>query len=254
MNTAKADSATESEDLKEPLDQFSQSHGLSKREKDVLTLLANQVVSAEDISTQLGISRNTVRIHLKNINNKVGTTSKSELLGKFIEFVIQGQSSTEGETLIPPSTETELASDLLVLIADDDESYVELVRKASQSAISGNIIFQHVSNGQELVDYFQQTKKGDPQYPRPQIILLDLNMPKMNGFQALEKLKTDPMLSEIPVVVFTSSSTKSDVSSIYALGGNSYVTKPGGYQQLKQVMHGIVSYWGRIGVLPNTSK
>ena len=72
----------------------------------------------------------------------------------------------------------------------------------------------------------------------------------MNGFQALERLKTDPQLNEIPVVVFTASSTQADVSNIYALGGNSYVTKPGGYQELKGVIHGIVSYWGRIGALP----
>ena len=75
-------------------------------------------------------------------------------------------------------------------------------------------------------------------------------MPKINGFQALERIKSDPRLNEIPVVVFSSSSTKSDISNIYALGGNSYVTKPGGFQELRKVMQGILSYWGGIGALP----
>ncbi|MFW7380640.1 MAG: response regulator [Oligoflexus sp.] len=228
------------DELLEPLKAFSEKHSLSKREQDVLALLVNQVVSAEDISDQLGISRNTVRIHLKNINTKAGTTSKSELLGKFIEFVIQNKtvkSPTKGDELI-------------ILISDDDESYVELVKKATHSSISNDIKFRYVDNGQSMLEYLEESKKNNADFPRPQLIMLDLNMPKMNGFQALERLKTDPRLMDIPVVVFTSSSTKSDISNIYALGGNSYVTKPGGFQELKQVMQGIISYWGQIGALP----
>jgi CheY-like chemotaxis protein len=105
-----------------------------------------------------------------------------------------------------------------------------------------------------MMEYLNRVKRSEPNTPRPHLILLDLNMPKLNGFQALEKIKTDPMLSEIPVVVFSSSSTHSDISSIYALGGNSYVTKPGGYQELKKVIHGIVFYWGQIGALPATKQ
>lgn len=241
MSTAPAIEVKNIDELKEPLAAFVNKHNLSRREHDVLTLLVHQVVSAENISEHLGISRNTVRIHLKNINTKVGTTSKSELLGKFIEFVIQHRDIAENVT----------GANLLILIADDDDSYVDLVRKASESAIGSEVKFKHVTDGQHMIDYLESSKKHDKDYPRPQIILLDLNMPKMNGFQALERLKTDPQLNEIPVVVFTSSSTQADISNIYALGGNSYVTKPGGFHELKQVIHGIVSYWGRIGALPN---
>lgn len=228
------------DDLKAPLEQFAQKYSLSKREQDVLNLLVQQVVSAEDISDKLGISRNTVRIHLKNINTKVGTNSKSELLGRFIEFVIQNKKAEDKLT----------TQRLTILIADDDQSYVDLVRKASESVIGADVTFQHVIDGQNMLEYLNRVKRNDPSTPRPHLILLDLNMPKLNGFQALEKIKTDPMLSEIPVVVFSSSSTHSDISSIYALGGNSYVTKPGGYQELKKVIHGIVFYWGQIGALP----
>ena len=82
------------DELKEPMESFVAKYGLSKREHDVLGLLINQVVSAEDISEKLGISRNTVRIHLKNINTKVGTNSKSELLGRFIEHVIHNEAGS----------------------------------------------------------------------------------------------------------------------------------------------------------------
>jgi CheY-like chemotaxis protein/DNA-binding CsgD family transcriptional regulator len=228
-------------ELREPLTAFVEKHNLSKREHEVLALLVHQVVSAEDISEQLGISRNTVRIHLKNINTKVGTNSKSELLGRFIEFVIQHEDNDQPQ----------IDEELFVLICDDDESYVELVKKASHSAIGSHVQFQHTQDGQQMLEYLEDSKRQTTGRPRPQLILLDLNMPKMNGFQALERIKTDPRLSDIPVVVFTSSSIKADVSSIYALGGNSYVTKPGGFPELKKVMQGIVGYWGQIGALPN---
>lgn len=228
------------DDLKAPLGQFAEKYSLSKREQDVLNLLVQQVVSAEAISERLGISRNTVRIHLKNISAKVSTNSKSELLGRFIEFVIQNKKSED-----PITTQR-----LTILIADDDQSYVDLVKKASASVIGANVTFQHVVDGQNLMDYLNLVKRNHANTQRPHLILLDLNMPRINGFQALEKIKTDPILSEIPVVVFSSSSTNSDISSIYALGGNSYVTKPSGYQELKKVIHGIIFYWGQIGALP----
>ena len=231
------------EELKEPMETFVAKYGLSKREHDVLALLINQVVSAEDISEKLGISRNTVRIHLKNINTKVGTNSKSELLGRFIEHVIQNRSD---EQIV---TDTSLT----IWICDDDDSYVELVKRATSSAIGESVQFTHLSDGYKLLENLDKAKRHTDGVRKPHLILLDLNMPKMNGFQTLERLKTDPMLSAIPVVVFTSSTTQADISSIYALGGNSYVTKPGGYQDLKQVMQGIVSYWGKIGALPQAS-
>jgi two-component system response regulator len=228
------------DDMKDSLEQFAQKHNLSKRELDVLQLLVQQVVSAEDISEKLGISRNTVRIHLKNINTKVGTNSKSELLGRFIEFVIQTKKEEDRLT----------GQSLTIMIADDDQSYVELIRKAAESAMGMGVRFQHVEDGQSLMEHLSRAKRNDPGYVKPHLILLDLSMPKMNGFQALERIKTDPILNEIPVVVFSASSTSADISNIYALGGNSYVSKPVGYQQLKKVIHGIVFYWGQIGALP----
>ena len=229
-------------EIEPSLNSFVQEHKLSKREHDVLKLLVHQVVTAEDISTSLGISSNTVRIHLKNINNKVGTTSKSELLGRFIEYVIQG---TKLET---PDLKSE---DLSILLVDDDESYVDLMKKAAESAAGENVSFHHLEDGQSMLDYLEKTKDKNSGVNTPSLILLDLNMPKLNGFQALERIKSDPSLNEIPVVIFSSSSTKSDISNIYALGGNSYVTKPGGFPELKKVMRGIISYWGGIGVLPS---
>lgn len=73
--------------MKAPIVEFSRKHNLSKREQDVLTLLVSRVVNAEQISKHLGISQNTVRIHVKNINTKVGVRSKSEILSAFIGFL-----------------------------------------------------------------------------------------------------------------------------------------------------------------------
>lgn len=73
--------------MKAPIVEFSNKYGLSKREQDVLTLLVNRIVNAEEISRRLGISQNTVRIHVKNINTKVGVRSKSEILSTFIGFL-----------------------------------------------------------------------------------------------------------------------------------------------------------------------
>lgn len=230
------------DELKEPIIKFVEHYDLSNRERDVLALLVHQVVSADDIAEQLGISRNTVRIHLKNINTKVRTNSKSELLGRFLEFTIQSSSDQNSVTL---------GRELHILITDDDRSYFELIKKATSSQ---NGSFQHqfhwTSNGREMLDYLDKVKRKEESCPRPDLILLDLNMPTMNGFQALERLKTDPQLMEIPVVVFTSSENQSDIANIYSLGGNSYVTKPGDYNELKQTMKGILNYWSSIGALP----
>lgn len=73
--------------MKAPIAEFSRKYSLSKREQDVLTLLVSRVVNAEHISRHLGISQNTVRIHVKNINTKVGVRSKSEILSTFIGFL-----------------------------------------------------------------------------------------------------------------------------------------------------------------------
>jgi CheY-like chemotaxis protein len=136
------------------------------------------------------------------------------------------------------------------LIADDDESYVELLRNAAKHALNESVRFHHCSDGLEMLNYLNASKDNPSLVERPQLILLDINMPRMNGFQSLERIKTDPLLNEIPVVVFTASETQDDISHIYALGGNSYVTKPAGYQDLKKVIKGIIDYWGRIGALP----
>ncbi len=236
----KAELPESTEDLRDPLEKFALLHQLSPRERDVLAQLVNKVVSAEDISLKLGISRNTVRIHLKNINTKVGTNSKSELLGRFIEFVIQHRE--EEERLRTPQ--------LRILIADDDPDYVNLIRKATQASLGDHIVFLHVEDGQALLDHLSHSKRDEPAYARPHLILLDLNMPKINGFEALQKIKTDPQLQNTPVIVFSASSSPMDISNIYALGGNSYVSKPLAYAELKKVIQGIVFYWGQIGALP----
>jgi CheY-like chemotaxis protein len=89
--------------------------------------------------------------------------------------------------------------------------------------------------------------------PRPGLILLDLNMPKKDGREALREIKSDPELRRIPVVVLTTSKADTDISRIYELGANSFVTKPVTFEQLVNVMKILGNYWFNIVELPAKS-
>ena len=233
------------QDLSKALKGFSGLHSLSKREIDILELLVKKVVSAEAIANKLGISRNTVRIHFQNIFNKMGASSKSEVLGKFIEYVIEGSylktSSIEGRRMT-------------IVMVDDDEPYKDLVRRALENLVEDGIDFMEFANGEQVLKYVIDgiSKEGES-YLRPDLILLDLNMPVVNGFQALEQLKGTDSCKDIPVVVFTTSDEAEDVKKIYQLGANSFVTKPTGFRPLVNVMNSILNYWCEIGALPDAN-
>jgi CheY-like chemotaxis protein len=138
-----------------------------------------------------------------------------------------------------------------ILMADDDEDDRELAREAFEdSEMFGPVRF--VVDGQDLIDYLRRQGEyaGDPTAPRPSIILLDLNMPRKSGAEALAEIRDDRVLRRIPVVVLTTSDDRRDVELAYDLGANSYITKPFGHGELVQVMNAIVDYWGRVTELP----
>ena len=229
-------------DIASALDGFSKSFSLSKRENDILELLVNKVVSAEAIASCLGISKNTVRIHFQNIFNKMGASSKSEVLGKFIEYVIDGSYL---------KTNAEIERKMTILVVDDDASYKELVHRALEKLLAKGIDYVELANGKELLDYVLE-KSARGEVSRPDLILLDINMPVVNGFDALAELKGKADTRDIPIVVFTTSDEASDIKKIYELGGNSFITKPTGFRALVDVMNGILSYWCEIGALPES--
>jgi CheY-like chemotaxis protein len=140
---------------------------------------------------------------------------------------------------------------LTILLADDDEEDRELARDALQDSRLANEM-KFVVDGQDLLDYLRhQGRWSEEDAPRPGIILLDLNMPKMDGREALAEIKADESLRRIPVVVLTTSKDEADVLSTYDLGVSSFITKPVTFGGLVDVMKTWTQYWFEIVELPN---
>lgn len=138
-----------------------------------------------------------------------------------------------------------------ILMADDDEDDCMLVREAlAESRLT--IELRMVRDGEELMDYlYRHGRYADPQIsPRPGLILLDLNMPKKDGREALREIKNDPELRSIPVVVLTTSKAEEDIYRTYNLGANSFIIKPVTFAALVEVMKTIGKYWFEIVELP----
>jgi CheY-like chemotaxis protein len=138
-----------------------------------------------------------------------------------------------------------------LLLAEDDPDDRLLTRQALEKSRLVNDL-RCVEDGEELLDYLRRRGKyADPkQSPRPGLILLDLNMPRKDGREALREIKSDPRLRAIPIVVLTTSKSDEDVARTYNLGVNSYITKPARFSALVEVMQAIGKYWFEIVELP----
>lgn len=139
-----------------------------------------------------------------------------------------------------------------IVIANDDENACFLIEEALQEVpLATNLYF--VEDGEELLDYlYCRGQYGDStNLPRPDLILLDLNMPRLNGREALKQIKSDPNLGHIPIVVLTTSHQKEDIFNCYSLGANSFIVKPLTYKELVRVMTGLCRYWFEIVSLPS---
>lgn len=143
---------------------------------------------------------------------------------------------------------------ITLLMADDDEDDRLLTQEALKEAKLAND-FRCVEDGEELLDYLhQQGKYEDPAVsPRPGLILLDLNMPKMDGREALKEIKADPGLRKIPVVILTTSQAEEDVLRTYDIGASSFIVKPVTFEGLVDVMKVLSRYWFEIVELPPES-
>jgi CheY-like chemotaxis protein len=140
---------------------------------------------------------------------------------------------------------------LVILIADDDAEDRMLVKDALQESKLINDI-KFVENGEELMEFLRnQGKFSDKQkYPTPGLILLDLNMPKKDGREALKEIKADPALKMIPIVVLTTSKAEEDILKTYNLGVSSFITKPVTFRSLVEIMGTLSKYWFEIVELP----
>ncbi len=144
------------------------------------------------------------------------------------------------------------AEPINILMADDDQDDCLLVKDAfAESHLINDLYF--VEDGEELLDYLKRRGKYRDVIlsPRPGLILLDLNMPKKDGREALKEIKSDPSLRSIPIVVLTSSKEEGDVFCSYDLGANSYITKPVTFDTLIEVVMALGQYWFEIVKLPS---
>ena len=140
---------------------------------------------------------------------------------------------------------------IVILMADDDADDRVLARDAMEESRLGNCL-RCVEDGQELMDYLTRTGKyARVDAPRPGLILLDLNMPRKDGRQALREIKANPDLRRIPVVVLTTSKTEEDILRTYDLGANSFITKPVTFDRLVEIVRTLGRYWFNIVELPH---
>ncbi|MBA3548733.1 MAG: response regulator [Nannocystis sp.] len=136
---------------------------------------------------------------------------------------------------------------ITILIADDDPEDRMLVEEALQEGRLANNV-RAVEDGEELLEYLQRRGRyADPDSaPRPGMILLDLNMPRMDGREALKVIKSDPELRRIPVIVLTTSKAEEDIFRTYDLGVNSFIIKPVTFPSLVNIMRVLEMYWFEI--------
>ena len=138
-----------------------------------------------------------------------------------------------------------------ILLADDDPDDRQLTQDAFSENRLANIL-HCVEDGEELMDYLHRRGKythlqGEP---LPGLILLDLNMPRKDGREALKEIKADPELRRIPIVVLTTSKAEEDIVRTYDLGVNSYVTKPVTFKSLVELVKVLGRYWFEVVELP----
>ena len=139
-----------------------------------------------------------------------------------------------------------------ILMADDDPDDRQLTKEAfEESRLANDLRF--VEDGEELMDYLRRRGKySDPaSSPRPSLILLDLNMPRKDGREALKEIKADPALRQIRVVVLTTSKAEEDIYRSYDLSAASYITKPVTFAALADAVKTLGKYWLEIVELPD---
>lgn len=140
-------------------------------------------------------------------------------------------------------------SRLMILMADDDDDDCMLAKKAlDESDLDAKLVF--VKDGEELMAYLGKESEVERKHPEPDIILLDLNMPKMNGLEALKAIKSQATLCHIPVIILTTSKADHDICNSYSFGASSFITKPTNFKSLVETMGIIKKYWFEVVELP----
>jgi len=133
-----------------------------------------------------------------------------------------------------------------ILLVEDNPMDVDLTRRAFTKQKISNPI-QIARDGEAAISYIEKWAGGEL---LPQIILLDLKLPRIDGLDVLQRLKTHPLYRQIPVVVLTSSSDSGDIAKAYQLGANSYIIKPVDFEKFLEVAEVLHSYWCNLNIQP----
>ena len=139
-----------------------------------------------------------------------------------------------------------------ILLVEDNEADIKITLRAfAKSTLKSNIYV--AKDGQEALDFLCHNGKYEDKerFPRPDLILLDIKMPKVDGFQVLESLKNDLEYSSIPVIMLTSSRNEEDIARSYKYGAASFIPKPVSYEEFVKVVDGFNVYWYSINKLPS---
>jgi two-component system, chemotaxis family, response regulator Rcp1 len=145
----------------------------------------------------------------------------------------------------------QLAKPINILLVEDNESDVVLTQEAFKEAKISNSLYV-VEDGVKALEFLR--KQGQfADVPRPDLILLDLNLPKKDGRAVLEEIKADPLLASIPVVILTTSSDERDVIRAYTSHANCYIIKPVDFLQFMNIIKSIEGFWLTVVRLPNSA-
>lgn len=141
--------------------------------------------------------------------------------------------------------QTQLSNDIVnILLVEDNPDHAELVMRSFEQHKIANKIIQ-AGNGEEALDFlFRRGNYTDPiTAPRPNVILLDLRLPRVNGLEVLKEIKSDPEIRKIPVVILTTSEAEQDVAKAYEHHANSYLVKPIDFDKFTELMDELGFYW-----------
>ncbi len=144
-------------------------------------------------------------------------------------------------------------SQTILIVEDSDDDYETTQMALKESNLANPLA--RCEDGQEALDYlYHDGSYASVKPPRPGIILLDLNMPGLDGRKVLEKIKLDDTLKEIPVVVLTTSSDERDIDACYKIGANTYIQKPVDLENFMAAIKRLKEYWFEIAILPKTAQ
>lgn len=136
----------------------------------------------------------------------------------------------------------------VIVLAEDDPATCKLAEMAVRDM--GSLLeFNVVQDGRELMEYLRREGEHGAA-KRPHLILLDLNMPRMNGFEVLSEIRDDETLKDLPIVILTTSDSRRDIMRCYRMGANSFVTKPTGFAALRDLFHSLEHYWFETVTVP----